>query len=164
MAKYIGVRHVGLPAKDLETLKAFYTDVMGMSVQRESPAEAHFGSSLFLSSHIVEEDHEVVFFGSKPELAHTAFKVESLGELLTFYREMKQRELPIKYALNHGTSFSFYFDDPEGHMIEVYWPTNVLVPPSLPYAYPIDFDEEVLRRELESMTRQFGHSTASTLK
>jgi len=164
MPNFIGVRHVGLEGKNLATLAEFYRDVMGMTIVRESPADSPFGASLFLSAHPEEEDHEVVFFQTNPLLAHTAFKVASLGELLTFYRQMKERGLPIKFTLNHGTSFSFYFDDPEGHMIEVYWPTNVLVPPSLSYAYPIDFDEEVLQRELESMTRQFGLSTASTLK
>jgi catechol-2,3-dioxygenase len=25
----------------------------------------------------------------------------------------------------HGRSLAFYFDDPEGNMIEVYWPTDL---------------------------------------
>ena len=39
-------------------------------------------------------------------------------------------------ALSHGVSLSFYFDDPEGHLIEVYWPTGVATRP--PYGEPID--------------------------
>jgi catechol-2,3-dioxygenase len=27
---------------------------------------------------------------------------------------------------NHKVSFAFYFNDPDGHMIEVYWPTGNL--------------------------------------
>jgi len=78
MAKFIGVRHVGLPAKNIAPLKAFYTDVMGMVVMRESNADGPFGVTLFMTSHPDKEDHEIVFFGTKPELAHTAFKVASL--------------------------------------------------------------------------------------
>ena len=35
MHHVIGVRHVGLPAKNLAALKAFYRDVLGMTVVRE---------------------------------------------------------------------------------------------------------------------------------
>jgi catechol-2,3-dioxygenase len=90
-----------------------------------------------LSRHPEEEDHDIVFFDN-PASAHTAFKVASVGELLTFSRQMKERGLPIKFALNHGSSLAFYFDDPEGRMIEIYWPTTVRV--RQPYAHPIDFD------------------------
>ncbi|MBV9020504.1 MAG: VOC family protein, partial [Ktedonobacteraceae bacterium] len=113
MSNFIGVRHVGLAAKDPGALAAFYRDVMGMTVVGESPANSPFGATLFLSSHPEEENHDIVFFGN-PAFAHTAFKMASLGELLTFYRQIKQRGLPIKMALNHGSSLAFYFDDPEG--------------------------------------------------
>jgi len=64
--------------------------------------------------------------------------------------------VPIKFALNHGTEFSFYFDDPEGHMIEIYGSTNLPIRQAL--ADPIDLDrpEEELLREVARMTRQYG--------
>jgi len=31
----------------------------------------------------------------------------------------------VKMALNHAMSLSFDFDDAEGHLIEVYWPTGI---------------------------------------
>jgi|GEM_PF-1447898 len=156
MAKFIGVRHVGLPAKNIAPLKAFYTDVMGMVVMRESNADGPFGVTLFMTSHPDKEDHEVVFFQTMPELAHTAVEVESLADLKKFYREIKERGIPIKYALNHGNSFSFYFDDPEGNMLEVYWPIYVRFLQN--YAEPIDFDlpEEELMRVVDQVTKQFG--------
>jgi catechol-2,3-dioxygenase len=56
--------------------------------------------------------------------------------------------VPVKAALNHGVSLSFYFEDPEGHLIEVYWPTEVLCRPR--HGEPIDLtrSEEALRREV----------------
>jgi catechol-2,3-dioxygenase len=153
MPNFIGVRHVGLEAKNLATLKAFYRDVMGMTVVRESPANAPFGATLFLSGHPDEEDHEVVFF-SDPTRAHTAFTVASLGELRTFYHQVIKRGVPIKYALNHGVSLSFYFDDPEGHTIEIYWPTNVRVRQFLADPIDLDLPEEELLRAVERVTGQ----------
>jgi catechol-2,3-dioxygenase len=162
MSNFIGIRHVGLAAKDPAALAAFYRDVMGMKVVGESPASAPFGATLFLSGNPEEEDHDIVFFDN-PAFAHTAFKVASLGELLTFYRQIKERGLPIRLALNHGGSLAFYFDDPEGNMIEIYWATNLPVPQ--PYAHPIDFDvsEEELLRDVECVAKQFGLQAPPTL-
>jgi len=158
MSNFIGVRHVGLAAKDPASLAAFYRDVMGMTVVGETQANSPFGATLFLSGHPEEENHDVVFFGN-PAFAHTAFKMASLGELLTFYHQIKQRGLPIKLAFNHGSSLAFYFDDPEGNMIEIYWATNVQV--RHPYADPIDFDlsEEELLRDVQRVAQQFGQIT-----
>jgi catechol-2,3-dioxygenase len=62
----------------------------------------------------------------------------------------------IKVTLNHGSSLAFYFDDPEGNMIEIYWATGVDV--RRPYADPIDFDlpEEELLREVARVAEAFG--------
>jgi catechol 2,3-dioxygenase len=161
MPNFIGVGHVGLGAKDLAALAAFYRNVLGMTVVRQSPADAPFGATLFLSGHPEEEDHEVVFF-SDPTRAHTAFKVASLEELRTFYRQVKERGVPIKYALNHGVALSFYFEDPEGHTIEIYWPTNVRVRQFVADPIDLDLPEEELLREVERVAGQFGRRAPAT--
>ncbi len=72
-----------------------------------------------------------------------------------------KRGVPIKYALNHGVALSFYFDDPEGHTIEIYWPTNVRVRQFV--ADPIDLDlPEELLREVERVAGRFGRRAPST--
>ncbi len=167
MPNVIGVRHVGLPAKNLTALKAFYQDVMGMTVVRETSADAPFGATLFLVHSDGEEDHDLVFFDD-PMAAHTAFEVPSLAELKTAYREVKARGVPIKMAVNHGVQLSFYFEDPEGHLIEIYWLTpvrNLAHRQLLPgVADPIDLDlpEEQLRREVERTLRRFGVPASAT--
>jgi catechol-2,3-dioxygenase len=160
MSDFLGVRHVGLPAKNLAALTAFYRDVLGMTVTRENPPEAPYGASVFLASHPDDEDHDLVFF-ENPTVAHTAFRVASLGDLKAWYSQIKQRGVPIKFALNHGTEFSFYFGDPEGNLIEIYWSTNLPIRQAL--ADPIDLDrpEEELQREVGRLARQFRIETAS---
>jgi catechol-2,3-dioxygenase len=124
MPTVIGVRHVGLPAKNLAALKAFYQNVLGMTVVRETAADAPIGATLFLVHPGGEADHDLVFFAD-PMAAHTAFEVPSLAELKTAYHEVKARGVLIEMAFNHGVSLAFYFRDPEGHLIEMYWPTPV---------------------------------------
>jgi hypothetical protein len=51
-----------------------------------------------------------------------AFEVSSLADLRAFHKHIIDRGLPIKMVLNHGVSLSFYFADPEGHMIELDMP------------------------------------------
>lgn len=162
MSSFIGVRHVGLAAKNPAALATFYRDVMGMTVMGESPADSPLGATLFLSAHPEEENHEIVFFGN-PALAHTAFRVASLKELLTFYRQIKEQGLPIKFAFNHVASLAFYFEDPEGNMIEIYWATNVRGLRQ-PIVEPIDFDvpQEELLREVERVAEQFRLSASPT--
>ena len=72
-----------------------------------------------------EESHEIALFAN-PVFAHIAFKVSSLAEFRSFYARVVERKIPIKFAANHHASFAFYFDDPDGNMIEVYWPTGDL--------------------------------------
>jgi catechol 2,3-dioxygenase len=160
MSDFIGLRRIGLPAKNRAKMAEFYRDVLGMTITRENSADAPYGASVFLARHPDEEDHDLVFF-ENPALAHTAFRVSSLGHLKAWYRQIKERGLPVKYTLNHGTEFSFYFDDPEGHMIEMYCSTNLPIRQVL--ADPIDLDrpEEELLREVERPARQFWLPTPS---
>ena len=163
MSNFIGLRHVGWGVKDPVALAAFYREVMGMTVVAQTPADSPMGVTVFLSRHPEEEEHPDLVFFSNPMYAHTAFRVASLAELLTFYRQMKERGVPIKRAYNHGLALSFYFDDPEGHMIEIYWLTHVRVPQDF-QVQPLDLDlpEEELRREVERVAEQFGLRAPST--
>jgi catechol 2,3-dioxygenase-like lactoylglutathione lyase family enzyme len=87
----------------------------------DHPLEA----SAFLCSRPDEESHELALFAD-PSFVHIAFKISSLAEFRSFHARVVEKKIPIKFALNHRVSFSFYFDDPDGNMIEVYWPTGDL--------------------------------------
>lgn len=154
MVKFVGVGHVGIGAKNPTALAEFYRDVMGMTVVGGSPSDhAQFGASAFVSSRPDAENHEIAIFAD-PYFIHTAFRVATLGDLRSFYQEIKERDLPIKMQLNHGCSLAFYFDDPDGNMIEVYWPTNLHN--WQPYGDPIDLDwsEEQLCGDVERVARE----------
>jgi catechol-2,3-dioxygenase len=120
-----GVHHVGLRATDPAAAAEFYRDVLGMEIVGGSAPEHPLGASAFLSSRPDEESHEIALFAN-PAFAHIAFKVSSLAELRSFHARVVERNIPIKFAANHHASFAFYFNDPDGNMIEVYWPTGDL--------------------------------------
>ena len=147
----IGLCHVGMYAKDPASLAAFYRDVMGMQVVGGSDASNPFGPTAFLSSRPREESHEIAMF-SNAQFAHYAFKVASLAALKRFYQRIVEHDIPIKFQFLHGVSIAFYFQDPEGNMIEVYWPTGLEHPQ--PSGEPIDLTnpEEQLLKELKDMT------------
>jgi len=120
-----GVHHVGLHASNPAASAEFYRDVLGMKVVGGSSPDHPLGATAFLSSRPNQESHEIALF-SNPAFAHVAFKVSSLAELRTFYARIVANNIPIKFAADHSASFAFYFDDPDGNLIEVYWPTGDL--------------------------------------
>jgi catechol 2,3-dioxygenase-like lactoylglutathione lyase family enzyme len=158
----IGVRHVGLGARDPAALAAFYRDVLGLQVVGGSTADTSaFGATAFLSSHPAEEAHDLALFAN-PVYRHTAFKVRSLADLRAIHQRIIDRGVPVKMALNHGVSLAFYFDDPEGHMVEVYWPTGVAT--RQPHGDPIDLSlsEEALRRDVAELAARAGAPPAAS--
>jgi catechol-2,3-dioxygenase len=154
----LGVRHVGLSARDPAALAEFYRDVLGLQVVATDTAA--LGATAFLSSHPAEGSLDLALFAN-PALQHTAFEVRSLTDLRAFHQRVLSRGMPITMALNHGVSLSFYFVDPEGHMVEVYWPTRVACRPR--HGDPIDLtrSEAALRREVAELAARAGALSVS---
>jgi catechol-2,3-dioxygenase len=152
----IEVHHVGLSARDPAALTAFYHDALGLQVVGGSTADASaFGASAFLSSGSSEEHHDLALVAN-PAYQHTAFKVRSLAHLRAVYQRVLGRGVPVKMALKHGVSLSFYFDDPEGHLIEIYWPTGVACPPRHGDSIDLTLPEEALRRDVAELAARAG--------
>jgi catechol-2,3-dioxygenase len=149
----IGLCHVGMYARNPASLAEFYRDVMGLQIVGGSDGSHPLGPTAFLSSRPGEESHEIAIF-SNPELAHRAFKVGSLGALKRFYDKIVGRGIPVKFQFNHGISIAFYFHDPEGNLIEVYWRTGLECPQ--PCAQEIDLTrtEQELLEQLALLTRR----------
>ena len=120
-----GIHHVGLRAANPAASAQFYRDVLGMEIVGGSASDHPLGATAFLSSRPDQEFHEIALFAN-PVFVHIAFKVSSLAELRSFHARVVEKNIPIKFAANHGVSFAFYFDDPDGNTIEVYWPTGDL--------------------------------------
>ena len=154
----IGVRHVGLSARDPAELAEFYRDVLGLQIVPVDTSA--LGATAFLSSRPAEVPVDLALFAN-PAYQHTAFEVRSLADLRAFHQRVLGQGVPVKMALNHGVSLSFYFDDPEGHLLEVYWPTGVACRPR--HGDPIDLtrSEEALRRDVAELAARAGAPPAA---
>jgi catechol-2,3-dioxygenase len=141
------IGHVGLHATNPAASAEFYRDVFGMEITGGSASDHSLEATAFLSSRPGEEPHDIVLVAN-PEVAHIAFKVSSLAEFRSFHARVVEKKIPIKFVFNHQESFAFYFDDPDGNMIEIYWPTGDLSQRQ-PYLEPLDLsqsDEALLEK------------------
>ena len=149
MPKVSRLGHFGLRVKNLEKVLPFYRDLLGLQVTAESKED----KCLFLSSRPEEEHHELLI-SERPEeqrnISQISFRVETLDELKDFHRELEQRAIPIQRIRTHGHSISIYFHDPDGNLIEIYWPTGLDV--KGPVAKPVDLGlsrQDILQAHLE---------------
>jgi len=114
--------HVGLPAKDPAGLADFYSHYLGLhQVARVSTEQT--GEMVLLSGRPEEEPQELALM-SNQQARHIAFKVETLAELRELYAGAPRSQARVLFSFDHGSTFSFYFLDPEGNACEIYWPTG----------------------------------------
>jgi catechol-2,3-dioxygenase len=119
-----GFAHIGMVARDPAALAGFYRDVLGMTITSASDSAGPHGSTAFLSSRPGEEHHELAIF-TEPRFRHLAFKVGSLADLRARYLRVVAQGIPVQRIMVHSMSIAFYFEDPEGNMIEIYWPVDL---------------------------------------
>jgi catechol 2,3-dioxygenase len=125
MIKPERIGHVVIKVSDMARSRAFYTEVLGMEVMNDTPQ----AGLLFLANHR-RDHHELALIEVGPDapkvdgralgLAHIAFRLETPEHLEAAYKELKEREVPITFTVNHGITDSIYFLDPDGHELEVY--------------------------------------------
>jgi catechol-2,3-dioxygenase len=148
MPKVTQLGHVGLYVRDIEVMKEFYSDFLGMTVTDRDERR------VFLSARPEEEHHELLL--AKNDEHHTdpqqiSFPVATLADLREFYAQILEREYKVDHVNNHGNAFGCYFLDPEGNRVEVYWHTGLDWPQ--PYGVPVDLSlsEEDLNKLLDEM-------------
>jgi catechol 2,3-dioxygenase len=147
MARVMGLGHVGIYVRDLESMVAFYRDVMGMRVTKQNWR----AGAVFLSADPDAVDHEIALMRGRPDAAdphllnQISMRVESLDDLRAFRRRLTAEGYRIEGVVNHASAIGCYFFDPEGNRTEVFWVTGR--PCWVPTANPIDIerpDEAVL--------------------
>jgi catechol 2,3-dioxygenase len=132
-----GVRrlgHIGLIASNLEEMSAFYQDLLGfqLSDQHEFPESSPYREGVWLRCNT---DHHVLSIfdlrdpandggaGDGQGLHHFAFEMESFAALRQTAKVVRERGLRIQGQRTGGpgNQLRFYFWDPEGNLIELYW-------------------------------------------
>lgn len=119
------IAHVVIKVRDLERSRKFYTEVLGMDIMMEAPQIR----GCFLANNR-RDHHELALIEVGPQaegprhnqvgLVHIAFRLRSEEELQAAYKELKEKDVPIAFTVNHGITKSVYFRDPDGNELEVY--------------------------------------------
>jgi catechol-2,3-dioxygenase len=145
MPKVTSLGHVGLYVREIERSKAFYRDVLGLTVSDQSPTT---GSVFMTAKDRRDEHHELLLVPGREDgkiVQQISFRCASLADLKDFHRGLLERQVPIVRIVSHGNAVGVYFLDPDGNHVEIYWPTGVDWPQ--PFGKPIDLNasnEEIL--------------------
>ena len=116
----LGLRHLALIVTDAQASKAFYTGVMGMHVEWEP--DPH---TIYLTTG--GQDNLALHQGERPAsprdggLDHFGFFVDSPQDVAEWYETVKAAGRPVIQEIKHHRdgAVSFYFQDPDGYVIQI---------------------------------------------
>jgi catechol 2,3-dioxygenase-like lactoylglutathione lyase family enzyme len=151
--------HISFTAQDPARLAAFYCELLEMRVLWELPDNG----GTFLAGAERRESFDLSLFRAPPDAAadggqatdgarrtltspHVALVVATLADLRDCRLAAVRLGGTYLFAINHGPALSCHILDPEGHHVELAWPTGRQV--RRPLAAPIDLalpEEELLQ-------------------
>ncbi|MBT4522191.1 MAG: hypothetical protein HOC23_19500 [Halieaceae bacterium] len=119
--------HVGFHVHDMDTMVAFYTDLLGLEVTDRGnlplPGEPQI---VFLSAD-PSEHHQIALVEGRKDggiqggvLNQISFHVGSLDELRAVKAAAEVAGVEDFMPISHGRGWSLYFADPEGNNIECF--------------------------------------------
>jgi catechol 2,3-dioxygenase-like lactoylglutathione lyase family enzyme len=122
MFKLEGIDHIALAVRDVERSVAWYRDILGL----ERRFETQWGS---FPAIVGVGTTSVALFpvqGSNPApppgrdviaMRHFAFRVDR-ANFGAARKSLEERGIPIEFQ-DHGAAHSIYFNDPDGHRLEI---------------------------------------------
>ncbi len=131
MAQLDGLGHMAIHCFDLMKMRDFWTRVMGLHIADEDLEGLGICFLTTDPSYPLFEHHEFVLVKGRdvPQegvlVNQISFRVKNVDDLRWFYDHLRQRDdVRIDRQVSHGNALAFYFFDPEGNRIEVYYPTG----------------------------------------
>ena len=123
MARISRLSHVVLNVKDPQASAKWYSEALGMEIMNYSPQL----EMAFLSFGTL--DHDIALIKTpqgvatgSPGFCHTAMVIEGgLNELKEIYHRVRATGAKIDMTADHGVSKGFYFFDPDGNRLEVFY-------------------------------------------
>lgn len=124
-----GIHHITLIARNLERSVAFYRDLLGMRLVKQTRNQDDATARHFYFGDEAGEPGTVVTCFEYPHMEdgkvgvgsthHFALAVESPEELDGWRQYLTSRGVPCSEALDRTYFRSLYFRDPDGHIIEL---------------------------------------------
>ena len=123
-AKVNGLGHIGFYVQDLELMKDFYENFIGMTLTKVSAGGA------FFSADPEACDHEIAMMAGRTSLddphwiQQISMRVDSLDDLRDFKRRIDEKGYTMDRLVTHASAIGCYFRDPENNPVEVFWLTG----------------------------------------
>jgi len=111
---------VGMIARDLDRMVAFYRDVIGLSVLKQTSGNALLGVGDVGFLELIHRPNALPDDPREAGLYHNAFLMPTRADLGRWLIHAAQNRVPFTGASDHAVSEAIYLDDPEGNGIEVY--------------------------------------------
>lgn len=114
------LEHAGLRTTALSPMVEWYRTVL--------EAEVVFSNATIAFLAYDEQNHRIAIIarpGTRPRpgdsagLDHLAFTYGDLGELVATYERLKAAGIKPLRTIDHGSSTSFYYSDPDGNSVEL---------------------------------------------
>ena len=125
--------HIGLAARDLERMVAWYVDVLDMQISDRMTFPQSPRSGRRLASHQHRPSRHLVVRASRPRPAagaggrrrvhHIGFEVASFDDLLRVLRHARENDVPVQDTRSGGPGNEprVYLYDPEDNIVELYY-------------------------------------------
>ena len=148
-AKVNGLGHIGFYVQDLELMKDFYANFIGMTLTKVSSTGA------FFSADPEACDHEIAMMAGRPSLddphwiQQISMRVDSLDDLRDFKRRIGEKGYKIDRIVTHASAIGCYFRDPENNPVEVFWLTGHTSWAQISIPIDIDQSDEEVMAEVD---------------
>jgi catechol 2,3-dioxygenase-like lactoylglutathione lyase family enzyme len=110
-----GVHHVSVNVRDLDTALAFYTDVLGVTVRQDRPADIGVeGTWLDVGG---QQVHLIVADVPPAKGQHFAVLVDDIDAAVT---DARAQGVPVSDPKPVGTNRQAFLSDPDGNLIELH--------------------------------------------
>jgi catechol 2,3-dioxygenase-like lactoylglutathione lyase family enzyme len=116
------LHHVNFKTTRLQEMVEWYTAVLGVNVNFQAETEAFVSNDranhrlAFLAfPGITEDPDKIVHTG----LHHSAYEYQRFDDLMANYARLRDLGIEPEMSVNHGMTFSLYYADPDGNLVEL---------------------------------------------
>jgi catechol-2,3-dioxygenase len=116
------LHHVNLKTTRLKQMIDWYGTVVGSKLNFQFPGgawltndKANHRIALLTSAKMSDDPDKLIHTG----MHHLAFEYEDFDALLDTYSRLRELGIKPHMSLDHGTTMSFYYVDPDGNSVEL---------------------------------------------
>ncbi|AON53733.1 VOC family protein [Herbaspirillum seropedicae] len=152
--------HVGIHVTDMDRSRAFYRDVLKLTITDMDPVSG----ATFFSSRPEEEHHELLLAPGRTVkrgevlVQQVSFRCNTLEEVIYFYKRLLEADAEIEQVVTHGNAIGVYFFDPDGNRCEVYWDTGLASKQPFKVAIDLTRSPAEIVQTVQDLVKQYGET------